>query len=220
MLLRTFPEPLVSWQPLHISCSLCQGLQPTWRALKPISDSIDGIIPTLLRFLLQDKQRCQPHHVFFFQHHSPVHCRVSSKCLFSLERSLLEADTVELEPFQKECVQLGKTIHPQKQRLAFLCNHNKIKVPCQFPLYFLNDCTVCRSAGLYQHLRAAHNSLLCFWLSPAAQICKCLKNQLLLILMYTQAQAETLQDTQNLCASIFVGTEPLSFRIFLPNTKY
>lgn len=163
VLLCTFPEPLVNWQPLRISCCLCQGLQPTWRALKPISDSIDGIIPTLLRLLLQDKQRCQPHHVFFFQHHSPMHCRVSSKCLFSLERSLLESDTVKLEPFQKKCAQLGKTIHPQKQRLAFLCNHNKIKVPCQFSLSFLNDCAVCRSAGLYQHLRSAHNWLPCLW---------------------------------------------------------
>lgn len=218
VLLCTFPQPLVNWQPLHVRCSLCQGLQPTWRALKPISDNIDGIIPTLFGLLLQDKQRRQPHHVFFSQHHSPLRCRVSSKCLFSLERSLLEADTVKLEPFQRKCVQLGKMIHPQEQRLAFLCNHNKIKVPCQFPLSFLNDCTVCRSAGLYQHLRAAHNSLPCFWLGPAAQICKCLKNQLLL--MHTQAQAETLQDMQNLCASIFVGAEPLSFKVFLPNTKY
>lgn len=67
----------------------------------------------------------------------PLHCRVSSKCLFSLERSLLEADTVELEPFLEKCVQLGKMIHPQKQRFAFLCNHNKIKVPCQFPLSWM-----------------------------------------------------------------------------------
>lgn len=150
MLLCTFPEPLVNWQPLCVSCSLCQGLQPTWRALKPISDSTDGIIPTLLGSLLQDKQRCQPHHVFFSQHHSPMHCRVRSKCLFSLEKSLLEADTVKLDPFQNKCVQLGKMIHPQEQRLALLCNHNKMKAPCQFPLSFLKDCSVCRSAGLYQ----------------------------------------------------------------------
>lgn len=103
----------------------------------------------------------------------PMHCHVSSKCLFSLEWSWLEADIVKLEPFQK-CGLLQKRIHPQKQKWVFLCKHNKIKVLCQLPFSFLNDCAVYRSAGLHQYLLAANNSLPCFWLSPAAQICKCM----------------------------------------------
>ena len=58
VLLRTFPEPLVNWHPLRISLCLCQGLERNWRALKPISDNIDGIISTLVRLLLQDRQSC------------------------------------------------------------------------------------------------------------------------------------------------------------------
>lgn len=65
-------------------------------------------------------------------------------------------------------------IHPQEQKWDFLCNHTKIKIPCQLSLSFLNDCAVYRSAGLHEYLLAANNSLPCFWLSPAAQICKCM----------------------------------------------